>query len=96
MNDKIAVVIQNEEAAYLERLWFEYQAALSIIRYLTTQDGVKEEYLDRYTKAHDEKFATFEISKQEVLDKYKPEGVEKYNYFIDFNKAEVTYTPTNA
>lgn len=95
MENKIVVNIRKEEANYLERLYFEYQAALSIIRYLTTQDGIKEEYLERYTKSHDEKFTAFEIAKQDILNEYRPEGVEKYNYFIDFDKATVEYTKTN-
>lgn len=92
MDKKVSVNIERNEAAYLERLYFEYQATLSILRYLTSQDGIKEEYIDRYTKDHNEKFTTFEIAKQEVLDKYLPEGMEKYNYFIDFDRARIDYT----
>lgn len=92
MDKKVSVNIERNEAAYLERLYFEHQATLSILRYLTSQDGIKEEYIDRYTKDHNEKFTTFEIAKQEILDKYLPEGMGKYNYFIDFDRARIDYT----
>lgn len=92
MDKKISVIMAHDEAAYLERLYFEYQATLSILRYLTSQDGIKDEYIDRYTKDHNEKFTAFEIAKKEILDKYLPEGMEKYNYFIDFDRARIDYT----
>ena len=67
-------------------------ASLNILRYLTSQDGTKEEYLDRYNKSYEEKYTAFELAKQDVLDKYRPEGMEEYNYFIDFDRAKVEYT----
>ena len=92
MDKKVSVTIEYGEAMYLERLYFEYMASLNILRYLTSQDGTKEEYLDRYNKSYEEKYTAFELAKQDVLDKYKPEGMEKYTYFIDFDRAKVEYT----
>ena len=51
-----------------------------------------KEYLDRYNKSYEEKYTAFELAKQDILDKYKPEGMEEYNYFIDFDRAKVEYT----
>ena len=48
MDKKVSITIEYSEAMYLERLYFEYMASLNILRYLTSQDGTKEEYLDRY------------------------------------------------
>lgn len=92
MDKKVSITIEYGEAMYLERLYFEYMASLNILRYLTSQDGTKEEYLDRYNKSYEEKYTAFELAKQDVLDKYKPEGMEEYNYFIDFDRARVEYT----
>ena len=92
MDKKVSVTIEYGEAMYLERLYFEYMASLNILRYLTSQEGTKEEYLDRYNKSYEEKYTAFELAKQDVLDKYRPEGMEKYNYFIDFDRAKVEYT----
>ena len=92
MDKKVSVTIEYGEAMYLERLYFEYMASLNILRYLTSQDGTKEEYLDRYNKSYEEKYTAFELTKQDVLDKYRPEGMEEYNYFIDFDRAKVEYT----
>ena len=92
MDKKVSVTIEYGEAMYLERLYFEYMASLNILRYLTSQDGTKEEYLDRYNKSYEEKNTAFELTKQDILDKYKPEGMEEYNYFIDFDRAKVEYT----
>lgn len=92
MDKKVSVTIEYGEAMYLERLYFECMATLNILRYLTSQDGTKEEYLDRYDKSYEEKNTAFELTKQDILDKYKPEGMEEYNYFIDFDRARVEYT----
>ena len=92
MDKKVSITIEYNEAMYLERLYFEYMASLNILRYLTSQEGTKEEYLDRYNKSYEEKYTAFELAKQDVLDKYRPEGMEKYNYFIDFDRAKVEYT----
>ena len=92
MDKKVSITIEYGEAMYLERLYFEYMASLNILRYLTSQDGTKEEYLDRYNKSYEEKYTAFELAKQGVLDKYRPEGMEEYNYFIDFDRAKVEYT----
>ena len=91
MDKKVSVTIEYGEAMYLERLYFEYMASLNILRYLTSQEGTKEEYLDRYNKSYKEKYTVFELAKQDVLDKYRPEGMEEYNYFIDFDRAKVEY-----
>ena len=50
MDKKVSITIEYSEAMYLERLYFEYMASLNILRELTSQDGTKEEYLDRYNK----------------------------------------------
>ena len=92
MDKKVSVTIEYGEAMYLERLYFEYMASLNILKYLTSQDGTKEEYLDRYNKSYEEKYTAFKLAKQDVLDKYRPEGMEEYNYFIDFDRAKVEYT----
>lgn len=92
MDKKVSVTIEYGEAMYLERLYFECMATLNILRYLTSQDGTREEYLDRYNKSYEEKNTAFELTKQDILDKYKPEGMEEYNYFIDFDMARVEYT----
>ena len=54
MDKKVSITIEYSEAMYLERLYFEYMASLNILRYLTSQDGTKEEYLDRYNKSYEE------------------------------------------
>ena len=44
------VIIPEQVSGYVERLFFEYNASVNILRYLMSQDDVKDEYIQRYSK----------------------------------------------
>lgn len=86
------VKIPEKVSAYVEKLFFEYNASLSVVRYLMSQDDVKDEYIQRYLKQCEEKHIELELAKKEVTEEYAPIGFDKYNYNFDFRDYTITYT----
>lgn len=77
-------------STYIEKLFFEYNSALNILRYLASQEDVKQEYLDRYFEDAKNKGIELELAKNEVSKKYQPNGsFSKYNF--DFENCEIVY-----
>ena len=86
------VIIPEQVSNYVERLFFEYQASLNILRYLMSQDGIKDEYLQRYLDVSEQKYTALEIAKSEASKKYVPDVFCKYNYTFDFDNNTIIYT----
>ena len=86
------VKISESLSAYVERLFFEYNACVNILRYLMSQDDVKDEYIQRYSKYSEEKYTELEIAKAEVTKKYAPVEFAKYTYTFDFDNNTIIYT----
>ena len=77
---------------YIEKLFYEYNASLNILRFLMSQDDVKEENLKTYCDVSEEKYTTLEIGKKEISEKYKPDGINNYNYTFDFDNQSIIYS----
>lgn len=85
------VKITNDLSIYVERLFFEYNSSIKILRYLASQDDVKQEYLDKYFEEAKNIDMELELAKKEISDKYKPEGCCQ-SYYFDFDACEIVYT----
>ena len=86
------VIIPVDVSTYVEKLFFEYNASLNIVRYLMSQDDVKDEYIQRYLKRTEEKHVELEIVKEEVTKEYAPAELDCYNYNFDFRNYTIIYT----
>ena len=76
---------------YIEALFFEYNALQNILRYLSSQDDVKHEYIDRYFQEAKNKYIELELAKQEVAEQYKPNDMLVKKYTFDFDNCEIVY-----
>ncbi len=93
---EIKVKLTNEENTYIERLWFEYNASLNILRFLMSQEDVLEKHLQKYLDSSEAKYAELEIAKKEMTTAHKPaELSEKYNYRFDFDDEYLIYWENN-
>ena len=86
------VIISDQVSAYVERLFFEYNASLNILRYLMSQDDVKDEYIQRYLDCSEKKYTELEIAKEYISKEYAPYEFGKYNYRFDFENDTIIYT----
>ena len=90
---KVKTVNIGENASnYIEKLFYEYNASLNILRFLMSQDDVKPENLKIYCDTSEEKYTTLEIGKKEISGRYKPEGINNYNYTFDFDNHSIIYS----
>lgn len=85
------IKISNELSVYVERLFFEYNASMRTLRYLASQDDVKQERLDKYFNEAKNIDIELELAKREISDKYRPEGCFK-EYYFDFDTCEIVFT----
>ena len=76
---------------YVEKLYFEYNALQNILRYLSSQDDVKQEYLNRYFEEAKQKNMELELAKKEISDKYRPKYMHTCRYSFDFDNTEIVY-----
>lgn len=79
-------------SSYIEKLFYEYNASLNILRFLMSQDDIKSENLKMYCDASEEKYTTLEIGKKEISEAYKPEGISNYTYTFDFDNQSIIYS----
>lgn len=86
------VRIPEQVSTYVEKLFFEYNASVNILRYLMSQDDVKDEYIQRYSKNVQEKYIELETAKREVTKEYAPAEFSRYNYNFDFDDCTIIYT----
>ena len=70
------VIIPEQVSAYVERLFFEYNASLNIIRYL---------------RRSEQKYTELEIVKENIAREYAPVEFSKYNYTFDFEHNTIVY-----
>ena len=57
-----------------------------------SQDDVKDEYIQRYSKSAKEKYIELETAKREVTKEYAPAEFDEYNYNFDFDDYTIIYT----
>lgn len=84
------VSISPEESAKVERLFFEYNASVDVLRFLMTQKGLPVENLKKYNDVIMEKNWELERAKQEVTAKYRPEGTSHYVFLFEENAIDFT------
>lgn len=89
---KQIINITELESNYIERLFYEYNASLNILRFLMSQNDINQEYLIQYQKTSEEKYTILEIGKKEISTIYKPKEAINYNYTFDFNNNSIIYT----
>ena len=89
MGKNIIITVQGSED--IERWFFEYNASLNIIRYLMSQDDIKEEYMQRYLRRSEQKYTELEMVKENIAREYAPVEFSKYNYTFDFEHNTIVY-----
>lgn len=87
--DKIVKIPENLSNE-VERQFLEYNGCLNIINYLSSNDNVNFELLDKYQKDAVNRFIILEKLKNEITKKYAP--FENYNYIFDFDKQSIIFT----
>lgn len=89
---EIKVQLTSKESTYVERLWYEYNASLNILRFLMSQETVLEQHLQKYLDSSEEKFAALEIAKNNITKAYKPKELTgDYDYRFDFDDECLIY-----
>lgn len=84
------VTITQEESAKVERLFFEYNASVDVLRFLMAQKDLPEENLKKYNDVIMEKNWELEQAKQEVTTKYRPKGTSTYVFLFEENAIDFT------
>lgn len=83
---KKKIQIQENEAHYIQKLFFEYEAVCKILKYLMITNNSNKE-IDFYYNDAIKKFAQLELAKTELVTKY---GVEaNINYIISFDEVAI-------
>ena len=93
---EIKVQLTNEENIYVERLLYEYNASLNILRFLMAQDDVLEKHLQKYLDSSEAKYAELEMAKKAISVANKPEDIaEPYDYRFEFDEECLIYREKN-
>lgn len=87
--NKIVVNIPSEVSTYVQKLFYEYNAYLNILSYISNECKSKE-YFDDYMKDSIQKSVELEIAKSNVSNQYKPEG-NMIGYLFDFENETIIY-----
>lgn len=85
------IKIDENISIYIEKLFFEYNATTNVLRYLSSQEDIKREHLDRYFKDAKDKYIELELAKKEASDKYRPQNMCIERYSFDFDNCEIVY-----
>lgn len=89
---EIKVQLTSKESTYIERLWYEYNASLNILRFLMSQDTVLEQHLQKYLDSSEAKYTELEMAKDSVSKTHKPEEItDEYDYQFDFDEECLIY-----
>lgn len=88
----IKVNITEQENIYIERLWYEYKSALSILHYLMSQQDTLEQHIQLYADSCEAKCTTLELAKQDMFNKYKPNDNKNLTQFdFDFENCTMNF-----
>ncbi len=88
---EIIVDIPYECSVYIERLNYEYITSRNLLRYLMSQETVKEEHLQRYADMAEQKCVALEMAKEIAFETYVPDKEKKYSYTIDFKNCRMIF-----
>lgn len=84
------VTIKPEESLLVEKLFFEYNASVDVLKFLAGQDNVSIETLKKYNDIIMEKNWELEQAKKAVTSRYQPEGCTNYLFVFEENTIEFT------
>lgn len=87
------VKISTENSDYIERLFYEYNASLNILKFLMSQENVKQKHLQLYLDSAEIKNTELEMAKKQVVDIYRSlENIPvDSTYVFDFDKEELKF-----
>ena len=86
----LKVTIPEQDCTCVERLWYEYNAALGVLRYLMAQPDVLEKNLQLYADSCEAKSVELELAKREVSERFKPDGAVM-SYSFTFDECAIEY-----
>lgn len=95
MEKKVFTVnIGEENSRKMEKIWYEYNASLSIVEHLMQSGNVPFENLQDYLMVTEARFTESEKMKEALAKEFKPEEVDltKYNYSFDFDNFSIVFT----
>ena len=95
MEKKVFTVnIGEENSRKMEKIWYEYNASLNIIKFLTESGTIPFENLQDYLQVAEVRFVESEKMKEELAKQFKPAEVDltKYNYSFDFENFSIVFT----
>ena len=75
----------------VERLFFEYNARLSVCRFLMSQEGINDEMMQKYLDSVECKWVELEMAK-ELVNKTYPSTINANYYEFDFENHRLKYT----
>lgn len=84
------VSIPEDVCTNVERRFYEYQAALNILHWLTTFPDTQEQHLQTYFDSAEVKFAAMEMAKSQAIEDY-PSTKGYQNYQFDFQNNCIKY-----
>lgn len=88
----VRIQLSHEDNAYIEKLWYEYNAKRDVVGFLMEKDKVNEAYLQEYLNVTEAKYAELELAKQKIDLKYRPKDITNLvGYSFDFEKEELVY-----
>lgn len=87
--NKIVVNIPEELSLYVEKLFYEHNSYLNIVKFLIDNNKPKE-YIDSYMEQAVQKDIELEIAKRDVSSKYTPNAPVK-NYTFDFYNSTLIF-----
>jgi len=95
MEKKVFTVnIGEENSRKMEKVWYEYNAARDILKFLMEGGTVPFDNLQNYIQIAEVRFVESEKTKDELARQFKPAEVDltKYNYGFDFENFTITFT----
>ena len=88
---EIRVNIPEELSNYIQFLFIDCDSALKLLKFLTSQDTTKIEWINHYTNIYQEKSNKLEIAKSESVNQFCPIGLKVYEYEFDFENHQIIY-----
>ena len=86
------VGITNTVRDYVERLNYEYNVSLHIVKFLMSQKNINKEYLQKYMERAEEKGLILEIAKKKVAIQNKPDFIpDDFTFLINFDGCRIQY-----
>lgn len=88
---EIRVNIPEDLSNYIQFLFIDCDSTLRLLKFLTSQDNTKIEWIEHYTNLYQEKSNILEIAKSESVNQFCPIGLKTYEYEFDFENYQIIY-----